>query len=526
MAAPTLLELVALARAGATERAWRLFVEAGLEAVDGDPAVLAVRGRLLKDLAQAASGEARRRLLAQAAEAYGRAGAISGKTYPLINAATLALLGGDRAVAAERAAQVLARLDDDSEEAETPYWLAATRAEALLLLGRLPAAREALAQAVAVAPRAWEDHAPTYRQLKLILATLGEDAAWLEPLRPPRSLHFAGRMDLGDEGPALAEAVATWLDAERVGAGFGALAAGADILVAEALVAREAELHAVLPCAPARFRALSAAPAGGDWGERFDALLERADSVRVASVAPNLADLAPDLAVRLAGATAMGLAALRAEVLATEAVQLVVADAGASPASASGWSRALWAGSGRRQHGLDAPATADPAPASTPEAGPVRLAAILLVDLAEEDDTTFARDRLPGLAALADQVLAPPTWAGRQLWAVFAGPLEAARAAAMILAAASRARVAGHYDLVSTAPDPFGGGDLFLGAAVDLPRRILSLVPAGGVLVSEVFAASLRAGDACGFLSEYAHSLAGEALGDEIAVHRLRVQGA
>lgn len=523
MSVPSLLELVALARAGATEQAWRLFVEAGLDAIDDDPAVLVVRGRLLKDLAQAAQEPTRRQLYAQAAEAYGRAGAISGKTYPLINAATLALLGGDPVAAADRAAWVLRGLADDPEEAETPYWREATRAEALLLLGRLPAAREALAQALAVAPRAWEDHAPTYRQLKLILEIQGEETAWLEPLRPPRSLHFAGRMDLGEGWLALTETVAAWLEAERVGAGFGALAAGADIVVAEALIAREAELHVVLPCSPARFRVLSVEPAGGDWAARFDALLDQADSLRVACAAPDLADLAPGLAVRLAAAAAMGLAVLRAETLATEALQLVVADPGASPASASGWSRDLWATSGRRQHGVDAP---DPSARSNPpttDSAQVRLAAILLIDIAEEDDATFARDRLASLAAIRDLALTPPVWAGRQLWAVFAGPLEAAKAAAMIVSAAPRARVAGHYDLMRAAPDPFGGPGLLLGPAVDLPRRILSSVPAGGVQVSEVFATSLRAGDAAGFHTVYTHSLAGEAIDDEIVVHALRV---
>ena len=89
---PSLLSIIAYARSGALDHACRLFLEGGFELVDDDPAVLSVRGRLLKDRALAAEGAERRRLYLEAAGAYARAGEIGGATYPLINAATLSLL--------------------------------------------------------------------------------------------------------------------------------------------------------------------------------------------------------------------------------------------------------------------------------------------------------------------------------------------------------------------------------------------------------------------------------------------------
>ena len=65
-----LISIIAHARSGATDRAWSLFREAGLERVEDDPAVLSVRGRLLKDRAQSASGAEQRSLYLDAAAVY------------------------------------------------------------------------------------------------------------------------------------------------------------------------------------------------------------------------------------------------------------------------------------------------------------------------------------------------------------------------------------------------------------------------------------------------------------------------
>ncbi|WP_409049852.1 tetratricopeptide repeat-containing protein, partial [Sandarakinorhabdus sp.] len=252
--------ITALARAGAAVQAWRLFDAHGLAGAD-DPAAQALHGRLLKDKALAATGAERRALAAQAAAAYLASARLRPATYPLVNAATLALIAGDAAGAAVMAGEVLA-LMEVAPEPDTPWWQAATRAEALLLMVDEAGARAALADAMALAPLAWEDHAVTLRQFATIIAEQGGDAAWLEPLRPPRSLHFTGAMRLGEAEPALAARIDAIIAAENIGFGFGALAAGADLLVAERLLAAGAELHIVLPGGEAAFRARSVTPFG------------------------------------------------------------------------------------------------------------------------------------------------------------------------------------------------------------------------------------------------------------------------
>ncbi len=328
-----ILSIIAHARAGAHARAKAMFAEAGLERVDDDPAVLSVKGRLLKDEALAASGRERKRLYRESARAYARAGELGGASYPLINAATLSLLAGE-----QREAELLARriLAADAGEAETPYWRAATRAEAQLLLGDIEAAQRGLKDAIACAPQAYEDHAATLRQFGIILDALRESKDWLDGFRPPRSLHFAGHMALATARGALEWEIRKRIAEERIGFGYGALAAGADILIAEALIEAGAELHLLLPAAVNAFRTASVARSGAAWAKRFDVVIERACSIR--TIGHGNAPLSP-LGIRLAAEVAMGIAVMQAEALMTEAVQLLVLDRKAemrSTRSASG----------------------------------------------------------------------------------------------------------------------------------------------------------------------------------------------
>ena len=263
-----------------------MFRAAGLENIDDDAAVLSVRGRLLKDRALAAKGAERRRLYRNAADAYASAGAIGGgANYPLINAATLSLLAGERRRAQAFARQVLERDRHGADESETPYWKVATRAEALLLLGDVAGARSVLEKAIATAPCAYEDHASTLRQFGLILEALKEDKSWLDACRPPRALHFAGHMAVPPNARATIREIHDVLETERIGFGYGALAAGADILIAQALLERGAELHVVVPGSTGKFRQTSVAPSGKVWAGRFDDILRSATSVCAKSAA-------------------------------------------------------------------------------------------------------------------------------------------------------------------------------------------------------------------------------------------------
>jgi len=494
---PSLPAIIALARSGALGRARRLFDEAGLRSVTDDPATLSVGGRLLKDEARRAPAAERPRLWREAGDAYARAAELSGATYHLINAATLALLAGDRGMAEERARRVLDKLDAGDTGPETPYYLGATRAEALLLLGRTDEARAALEAARQLAPEAWEDHASTLRQFSLILETLGGDGAWLAPLQPPRSLHFAGHMGVADSADLRAH-IATLLDEERIGFAWGALAGGADLIVAEGVLARGAELHLVLPAPAAVFRAESAAPLGGDWPDRFDAVLGRAASVHV--VEPGLAATTM-LHIRLAAEVAMGKAVMKAASLASEAVQLLLADPGAAT-SATGLIGAHWLRGGRRQRRLDLPRDSADAAGGRPlpEApGDGALAAMLAVGFTGEGPaggsvTPEALARAADALADAGRPLTRPVVAGDVLHLAFADPAEASDAAGLIGGAfgPDAPRIAGHYGVVRRVEDPFGGSPALIGPAAGLAPDLLASTPPGAIHVSEDFAAALH----------------------------------
>ncbi len=488
-----LVSIVALARSGAPDRAWRVFGENGLDRVMDDPAVLAVRGRLLKDRAAMHSGVERVRLYGEAAAAYAQAHALDGATYPLINAATLSLLAGETDEARLQARRVLVRLDLGGED-DTPYWLGATRAEALLLLGDEQAARAALAEAMRLAPRAYEDHASTLRQFALILAAQGSAAGWLDALRPPRTLSFAGHIALEPDDPDVARRVADWLAAENVGAGFGALAAGADIVVAEALLERGAELHLVLPAGPDDFRGASVAAFGDAWAERFDAIATAAESIRYPC--GKRARLTP-LAIRLASEVAMGMAVTQASVLQTEAVQFLILDREAAGAGGeSDWAGALWQGSGRRQQVLDAvrARVSGTAGDTLRDERNACLAAVLRICATAIDEPAESAEAMSALA-VALNTFSPLTVKplGDTVLAAFSSILDAARAA---LRAARcgipEMRIAGHYGVARLDTDPFGGTPSLAGSALTAP--ILGSTPPGAIHVTDNFAAALFAG--------------------------------
>ncbi|MCW3836156.1 tetratricopeptide repeat-containing protein [Sphingomonas canadensis] len=317
----SLAEVHALARAGAKEAARAAFSAAGLDGVADDPAVLTLKGRLLKDAADGASGAARAALLGRAADAYAAAARLSpAATYPLINAATLALLSGAGRRAEQLARETLALLDGGAHEPDTPYWLGATRSEALLLTGRETEARAALRDAIAGSPEAWEDHAVTLRQFRRILDEQGRPAQWLEGFRPPPAVHFAGPIGVSPDDRALIAALDSAAATIGGGTACGALAAGFDILAAEALLRAGARLQIVLPGPVDAFAAASVLPAGAAWLPRFEALLAAALSVEtldlpgpISAAAAVLAEeMALGEAVRRARERGSGAVALRA----------------------------------------------------------------------------------------------------------------------------------------------------------------------------------------------------------------------
>jgi hypothetical protein len=522
---PTPLSLIiAYARAGASAFAWERFAAAGYDRMADDSAALGVKGRLLKDRAMTQEGDERRRLYAEAAAAYRSAAAIGGSTYPLINAASLSLLAADAAQAQTLARQVMERIQADPDEPETPYYRAATRAEALLLLDREEEARAAFGEAIALAPRAWEDQASTLRQFTRILEAQGRDAAWLEAHRPPRSLHFGGHMSFDPKvvrREHLDEKIATVLEEENIGFGYGALAAGADIIIAEALLARGAELHAVLPGGEEAFAAVSVDPFGKAWRRRFDSVLQRAETVR--PVRPLGAR--PDAAmIGLADEVAMGSALINGRRLESAAVQLLVLDCREEANGTSGRSREIWAAGGWRQRILTAARETRSTPLEEEAAGAEPLAVLALGlggDGRMEPALAELQSRLDRLEAPA----LPPYLTEDRLILAYPGPGEAAEAAMRLLASDSETlplRIGGQYGPAPAFRDPFSGDLRLAPLATAAAAGALASAPPGSACVTDDFAAALAAAGPRRPASEYVGELDPPDAGPPVGLYALK----
>ncbi|HEX8513115.1 MAG TPA: TRAFs-binding domain-containing protein, partial [Allosphingosinicella sp.] len=478
----------------------------------------------LKDLAARASGDERRRLYRESAAAYRRSAELHPASYPLINAASLSLLAGDPGEAASIAADLLNRIDANPGEPETPYWRVATRAEALILLDRYDEARAAFAEAIGLAPHAWEDHASTLKQFALILAAQGRDADWLDPHRPPRSLHFGGHMSFDPKvvrREHLDEKIAAVLEEEKVGFGYGALAAGADMIIAEALIARGAELHAVLPGGAEAFAVVSVDPFGKAWRKRFDSILKRAETVR--PVRPLGAP--PDATmIGLADEVAMGAALMNGRRLESSALQLLVLDSAKTPNGASGRSLEIWAGGGRRQRILTAAReTRHDPPAS--DSKPLAPLAVLAVGFGPGASVREAVAELHILVSRLPAQAVPPYLTEDRLVLAFGGSGEAAEAAIRLLGAASDTlalRIGGQYSPAATFLDPFSYTLRLAPSATAAAAGALASAPPGTAVVTDDFAAALAAAGPHRPASEYIGELDAPDGGPPVGLYALK----
>lgn len=375
-------QILSIARAGNPARAWALFQSSGWDERGDDPKALTLKGRLLKDQAKAADGADRARFYGEAASAYAAAAGLERDSYPLINAAALALLGGRPERAKALAQETMALLDDDPGQGENAYWRAATRAEAMLLLGDETGARAALADGISKLPQAWEDHAATIGQFELILAEQGRDAAWLDRHRPPPSLYFSGIIGLDDQNPKIADEINAIIAREQPGFGFGALAAGADILIAEALHRAGAELQITLPYPVDRFRELSVAPFGDHWLGRFDALIEVASRLDVLTELPDEEERPLAVAVELADRVAMGQCVRNAGVLKSRPKAITITGRDDEPRR----QYLVWSETGHDQFTIDVVRNADHHSIIANSGAETReIAAIMWVDNADRD---------------------------------------------------------------------------------------------------------------------------------------------
>ena len=515
-----------LARCGAAGQAQREYVRLGLGDARDHVETISLGGRLLKDLAFAATGEARRQYAREAAAKYAEAYALGRDYYPGINVAAMALVAGDRPRAAEMARAVLEGLSVGADtRAEDAYY----RAEALFLLGRLDDAETALAAAMALDPLNHTAHASTLRQFDILSATLKLDRAWLERHSPPPPVVYSGHMfDPAALSPEALQKVTTGITTalERLKpcAIFGALAAGADILIAEAALARGAELHVVLPMSEKTFLARSVMQSGADWAARYHACKDRAATFRVASQEEDFSD---DAIFAFGAEFAMGLAIRHGEGLRSRACQLAVWDGNPGTGVAgTGADVRRWRETGLPQVIVEflrrtpAAHTAAAAPAAAR-----RLKAMLFGDvrgfskLAETDIKPFVEHLMAPIAAALYGLAATPdlvaTW-GDGIHIVCDSVAHAADGALAMQAAFARIdfaaaglpphlalRLGGHFGPVAEIIDPFVNKPSYYGTHVTIAARIEPVAVPGTVYVSEPFAALLALQAPGRFRTEY-----------------------
>jgi Adenylate and Guanylate cyclase catalytic domain len=542
--------VLCLAATGATRLAAAQFAALGLGSAAARAPTRRLRmdietlaARLAKDEALACAGEERRARLGAAAALYQKVFALeraAGNTeayYPGINAASLYLLAGDRPTATVLASSVLDHLGAVPGR-ERGYWEAASEVEALLVLGRLDEARECMRTARRLAATGETTNfgalASTIRQLRLIVAEsrLGEEC--LAGLLLPRVVHYVGHIISPPSGrgrfpaeaePRIADEIEAQIAGAEIGFSYGSLAAGADILFAEALISRGALVNVVLPFNREEFVEISVRPAGAAWVERFETCLAEAETVRFATEDRYLGD---DTLFGYGSELAMGLAILRSRHLSTDVEQIAVWD-GNPPTSPAGTAASVtaWRRSGHPQSII--PCRGGSTPPAQPSAVPRpvirRTRAMLFTDIKGFSQLTDAElpcfvDTVLGTFAgvigrYGADVLLVETW-GDGIYLVFDDAGRAARCALDLqeafaafdlaglgLSKGLGLRIGGHLGPVYGGSNPITGTPDFFGAHVSRAARIEPVTPEGCIYVTETFAAVLALHSDAEFVCEY-----------------------
>jgi len=539
------LGALASARIGAIGEAERWLAPIERDRLGNSPLAVEVwslAGRIAKERYAAAkdrSTEAARDFARAAIESYRRAWTLGGSAYPAVNAATMAMLSGDAALARTLAHHALSAMEPTGD-----HWQHASIGEARLLLGELDAAREHYGTAHGLAGNRFGDIAVMRRQLRLI----GSDAALAlqDAVPAPSVIAFSGHMidhpaRASPRFPASLEAsVASALRVKirSFGAsiGYAQAACGADILFLEAMQDAGMQTYIVLPFAPADFVTTSVAFAGENWTQRFQQVVSRASRVVLATEEAFLGD---EVLFEHAGTLIQGMAFLRARELSTLPVMLTVRDTG-SPGMAGGTAATVraWTRKGGEVTNIDLAALrGDHAPereiddenvraGAPPRSSTARsLKSLLFADitgfsrLPEQYTPQFVEVFLGTCKRILDSLehrVVDAHTLGDGLFLVFDLPSHAAEFAvrlqqalrrvdwpAMGLARETSARIGIHTGPVLRTFDPIMAKPAFYGTHVNRTARLEPIVRPGHIFVTESFAASLGAGDDGRFTCSY-----------------------
>ena len=255
-----------------------------------------------------------------------------------VDAATMALLRGDRNAARDLARQVEDKLRDQAgQEPGQPAYMRyrdlATLGLAQLLLDEGEAATATFRRAAAVDGAGYPVEVNTLKKLELLLrGGVAVPAEIADLVRPPAVVVFTGHpLDAPGEGPhfppaleaAVRAEIARTLDEIDARIGYSSAACGSDLLFIEAMLERGAEVNVVLPFALDDFIAANVRYAGPRWEMRFRNALKLASTVTYATEERYLGH---DMLYRFANQCLHGLATLRSGFLRANPTLLAVWD--------------------------------------------------------------------------------------------------------------------------------------------------------------------------------------------------------
>lgn len=512
------LQALAMARLGDPHAAMRLYERNRVEEIGSEDA-LALKGRLLKDLAVRSAGAEQVDLFRRSSQAYRHAFELSDGYFSGINAATTSFLAGDEGEAFELATSI-GRRPDVAHPLD--YFAAASAAEAKLVCGEVDEATALFAEA-----RRRPDASPgmvasTARQVSLIATKLSaadeQRRALLDSIRPTPVIHYCGHMFVTgwEEERPIADAIRSILDESDVLVGYGQLACGADILVAEALLERGGELHVVLPFAEGDFIKSSVAVGGREWVSRYEAARDAASSVTYAT---QMQWVNNDQQFSYCAKLVMGLAQLRASVMQAETFQLAVWDGEPTQAIAGTAAHcAEWAELGGHSRVISVPRQRPPLDSAVamhvPGESSWTLCSLLFADFAgfsrlDEDHLSRFLEVVMGRIARvldrhSDVVLHRNSW-GDAIFAVVKTPAMAAEIALEIqseldtgtlqsigLPPEGGMRISLHHGPIFEHFDAVQNARTYYGTEVTVAARIEPRVPVGAIYTTQPFAALIE----------------------------------
>jgi class 3 adenylate cyclase len=534
------LQGLALARCGALDQA-REVMERLYHDQSRDEETLGILGRIHKDLwQQAISPKDKQENLRRALSLYQAAYQSGGSFWSGVNAATLALVSGQKALARELATKVKDQCASQANALPGDIWRRASLGEAMLVLGDIEAARAWYVTALDGGVR-YGDRASMRRNGRLALQAAGTDPSWLDRVIPsPAIAVFSGhRLDDGnrssprfpaDSAIPVSQALRAWIDKNDVQIGYGSAASGGDILFHEAMLDLGREIHLVLPQAPEQFARESVASAQPAWFERFRRVLERAASVTVHSSSSS-----GDIGYVYNNWMILGLARLRARQIEGHVKAMALWDGTAGLPGGTSTAVQDWLSFGENVEWLPpaeaasrewrtARKTSDRASVAR-TLGSQRIVSMLFADavgfskLPDACVPAFVEQFLGTVAAVLDRqpqaALTRNTW-GDGLYFSFSSPLHAGAFALELcevirgtdwtkhgLPGSLSLRVALHCGPAHEVTDPVIKQRNFTGAHVSRAARIEPVTPPGHVYASQSFAALCECEGITQFACEY-----------------------